>query len=592
MDVTSYSPSVGYRAGSAVGIKPPSTEAAWRWMERNIVLDGGSVVPGRYSTELTPMVRVVADQFQKRTLRRVVLMVSAQSAKTQLMLNLFNWTVNEDPGPSMWVMANADMMSEFLKKRLLPSVDNCALTAAKLPEARRNVEKGVILFDTMFLAMRGSNSRSKLQSDPIRNFFFDERREWKAGAIDLVRKRARTFHNSREISVGTAGVKDDELHSDWKEGSQTLFHWNCAKCGHSQPFRFGQRKSAIFAEARDQGGVVFDLGIEQDEAAFKASVSYECEKCAHRYTSADKPALLRTLHPVDYNPTANASVKSFQWNALYMPWPSCSFEEIAWEFVKARRQQQLGNEQPMIAFVTETLGEPMVNEREEQLAVPEIGDGKIEVSDEKFRVMTIDFQKRDFWFVIRAWWPDARSKMIAAGHVDSADELNRIRKEHRVMSMFTAMDSGYDAPTTYQVCHKFGERWRGVWHPWKATKGERKDYYTETTRDGKRVRRLYQVSEARTGVRVPLWLIATTGCKDIVMNLRDGKGAKWESLPSAALPVDYVEQLNSEEKVREYIDGREAAYYAKVSDRRRNEFLDCESNQIPICNWMGVFDVR
>jgi hypothetical protein len=95
---------------------------------------------------------------------QAVLMVSAQSAKTQLMLNLFNWTVNEDPGPSMWVMANADMMSEFLKKRLVPSVDNCELTAAKLPEARRNVEKGVILFDTMFLAMRGSNSmRSALR---------------------------------------------------------------------------------------------------------------------------------------------------------------------------------------------------------------------------------------------------------------------------------------------------------------------------------------------------------------------------------------------------------------------------------------------
>lgn len=575
---------------ASLGIKPPSAIPAWQWMEENIQLSRGmSRLPGPYRTDLTPMVRTVADDYQKPTTRRLTLLVSAQSAKTQAILNLFHWVVNEDPDPTMWVMANADMMDEFLKKKLWPSIETCKLTGEKIPQERRAVSKGVILFDTMFLVMRGSNSRSKLQSDPIRNLFFDERREWKPGAIDLVRKRVRSYENYRELSAGTAGTKGDELHTDYMEGSQTLFHWHCPKCNHSQPFRFGRNKTAVFERERVKGGVVFDRDKADDEEAFKASVRYECEECEHRFSSDKKVELLKGLHPVDYNPGSGLEKRSFHWNALYMPWPSCSFEEVAWEFIQAHKQQKLGNEQPMRAFVTETLGEPWVNLAEEQLIRPDVSDGVIEVTDEYFRVMTIDMQARDWWYVVRAWWRNAESKMVAYGHVDNTDDLDRIRRECKVLPMFTALDSGYDAPAAYQICHKYGGHFKGKFYPWIATKGMRQDYYTET-HNGRRVRRLFQISEARTGYRVPLWLIATTGCKDIVCNLRDGKGAKWLALPSVS--HDYIEQINSEVKTREYKDGREIAFYDKVSDRRRNEFFDCESNQIPICNWMGVFDVR
>lgn len=580
----------------SVGIRPPSDLPAWQWMEREIVLDRGtSRLPGPYKTDLTPMVRNVTDAYQQAKTRRVVLMVSAQSAKTQLVMNLFNWVVNEDPDPSMWVMANADMMEEFLKKKLLPSIEHCEVTAEKIPADRRSISRGAILFDTMFLVMRGSNSRSKLQSDPIRNFFFDERREWAPGAIDLVRKRARSYENSRELSVGTAGVDGDELHGDWKEGSQTLFHWRCPHCQHSQPFRFGQSRTPIFEEEREKGGVKWDdnettrPGGVWNFAELEKSVRYECEKCEGRITSAMKSGLLQTLHPVDYNPHAPDSVKSFHWNALYMPWPSCSFEELAKEFLKANEAQKIGNQHPLKAFVTETLGEPWRDERRQQLIRPPEHDGKVEVTTEKFRVMTIDVQKRDFWYVIRAWWPDSSSKLIAYGHVDSVAELNRIRLAHRVPAFLTAMDAGYNQEDTIGTCYQFREKFRGTTHCWKATKGERKDYYSET-HDGKKVRRLFQPSDMKLTVPVPFWLIATTGCKDILFNLRDGRGAKWASLPGVS--QDYLEQINSEEKVTEYKNGREIAFYDMVVEGRRNEFLDCESNNIALASWMGAFSVR
>src|SRR4030095_3935554 len=102
-------------------VAPPSDLPAWRWMEENIELDNTSAFPGRYSTELVPMVRTFFDYCQNPRVCRIVLMVSAQSTKTQNAINFVLWSVKEDPGPAMWVMAAQDHCEEFAKKRLFPA---------------------------------------------------------------------------------------------------------------------------------------------------------------------------------------------------------------------------------------------------------------------------------------------------------------------------------------------------------------------------------------------------------------------------------------------------------------------------------------
>lgn len=201
------------------------------------------------------MSRWVFEAAQDRRVWRVVVMVSAQCSKTLIRILCLLWTIAEDLAPCMWVMANQDHCDEFVKKRLFPAVDSCELTAPLLPKERNARNKRLIQFHSMNRMMRGSISRSGLQSDPVRRMFCGEGREWKHGAIDLLRKRLRAYHNSIEISLGTAGREGDELHSDWLEGSRTEAHWWCPACQHSQPFRFSTRETILFPANLIRGGV-------------------------------------------------------------------------------------------------------------------------------------------------------------------------------------------------------------------------------------------------------------------------------------------------------------------------------------------------
>jgi phage terminase large subunit GpA-like protein len=572
---------------------PPSTDPMWKWCEHNIILDGTGPFPGRYRTEFTPMVRWVYDKAQNPKTKRITVMVSAQSAKTQLGMNILNWCINEDPGPTMWTMAQSDHMSEFVQKRLLPSVENCEQTAKRLVESK----KGLIVFDSMNLMLRGSNSRAKLQSDPVRRLFCDERREWAPGAIDLLRKRTRTFHNFLELSFGTAGRKDDELHCDFKEGCQTIAHFNCKACGHSQPFRFGRNPTSVFVKARDRGGVVWEVnettrpnGVWNYEAVAK-TVRYECEQCGYKHVTADKVDMLKTIHPVDYNPTAPQEFQSFHWNALAMLWESCSFENLALEFLKATeaaKNRDNPNLEPLKAFVTETLGEPW----EDLLGVIEdfgfLEDRRSDYSygdawaEEVTRFMSADKQEKGgehYWYVVRSFGRGGKSRLFSYGRCNSFAELEETRKQYGVKIQNAMIDSGFKASLVYRFCAGTG---------WKAFKGDDAEHYLHRVHDPKNpliqriVRRIWSKSDvdplfgtlkAGRVKHIPLFRFSNPSTKDLLANYTMGIVGDW-TLPHH-VSKEYLKQLSAEARI-ERTDARGRIQFQWHQLRPDNHLLDCE----------------
>lgn len=457
--------------------RPPSNLPVWRWCEENVELDSTGPMPGRYSTAVTPMARWVFEAARDRRVRRVVVMVSAQSSKSLIGILFLLWTIAEDPGPCMWVMANQDHCEEFAKKRLFPAVESCALTAPLLPKERNARNKRLIQFHSMNLMMRGSNSRAGLQSDPVRRVFCDERREWKHGAINLLRKRLRTYHNSIEISLGTAGREGDELHSDWLEGSRTEAHWRCPACQHSQPFRFSTRETILFPTKLTRGGLVWPTnavtkpeGRWNYEEVAKAT-RMECAGCGAQFPNTEKFRLIQSMHPVDYNLDAPRSIRSFHWNALAMPWVSCDWGELAVEFLKALAQARRGNIEPLVAFVTETLGEPW----EEAMFFPQdaaaitLADyttAGVDPAPGKFwdrehtRFMAVDVQLDHFWFVTRAFAGDGTSRLVACGRLDTFADVRQMQLELRVEDTRTVLDRRYRSDEVDEHCALFG--WQGM----------------------------------------------------------------------------------------------------------------------------------
>ena len=573
---------------------PPSVDPMWQWWESNIVLDSSGPFPGQYRTSLTPMVRWLADWAQNPRVRRIVGMGAAQTIKTQFLLNLFNWTVNESPGTTMWVMADADSVREFWTKRLEPSIDGCALTEKRFVGR----SKDLVCFNSMNLLLRGSQSRGKLQSDPVRRLFLDERREWKKGSIDLVRKRTRTFNESQEFSFGTAGEKDDELHCDFQEGSQTHPHFNCLKCGHSQPFRFGKEKSTLFPSVRTKGGLVWEtndttkpLG-QWDFKQLRKTVRYQCEECGHLHMNEDKLAMLETLHPHDYNPAAPPDKKSLHWNALGFLWEQCDWGAIVEEFLRALWAAKHGNIEPLKAFVTETLGEPW----EDKLGVIE-DFGFLEARKQNYdfgekwpeevtRFIAADRGEaggEHYWWVVRAVGRFGKSRLIAHGRALTLAELEETRKQYGVKVNNAMLDTGWKAGECYRFCVSTG---------WKAFKGEpNADYFLHRVKTGpntfKTVRRIWERTFVdpffkQPGARklIPLFRHCGNAVKDRLAEYMTGLVGEW-TIP-AAIAREYMEQLTGERRF-EVVDpkGRVRYEWRRVGP---NHYFDCECQIFVACD--------
>lgn len=584
---------------SAAHVAP--RDPAWLWCEKNIELDHTSPFPGKYSTKMTPMVRTVMNAAQNNNNRRVVIMCSAQSAKTQTIMNFVAWMIRNDPGPAFWVMAAADDTKEFSKTRLMPQLESIEALKELMPTERRGRNTMLMMFTTMNLMMRGSNSKSKLQSTPVRWLILDEVRNYTKGALELVLKRVRAWWNSRTIMISTPGVKFDEIHRAYLEGNQIMFHFKCLKCGHSQPFRFGRQATIVFPKERSKGGMIWDTndvtkpsGI-WDFEELRKTVRYQCESCAAEFREADRWALNQTFHEVEHNSMPDAGTVSVWWNALYMPW--IKWGDIVTEFLKADMAWKRGNLEPLKAFVCETTAEPWEeigdrpNENELRRQCGRFyGEpydrGAVWPDENTAMVMTVDTQAAHGGFlkyVIRQWRQTGDSRLIDYGIVLDYDELRDLQTRKKIRSDLVFLDSGYNASKVYKACMEFG---------WQAMKGDDREnfIYHEVRRQYRLPYKVTNVDPAlgtklqgRTSLRLILWSNPTY--KDrLLLHIVLGRGPIWQ-IPDD-VTSDYFQELMGEERQAKE-DSRQNIFYEWVKVGT-NDYLDCELMQLVVADLAGL----
>ena len=565
---------------------PPSDEPTEVFAERHVVVQDGPFAGSNWRLQFTPFAKFIFAGIRKTGVRRVTIMMSAQYAKTIALLIDFLRSSKEDPADTMWVMADADHMAEFKEKRLMPYIEGCDVVAPLL----RHQKKSLIQFETFNLLLRGSNSRSKLPSDPIRKVYCDERREWKRGAIDLLRKRMRTFPNAQEISAGTAGVENDELHCDYLEGSQTRAHFHCLKCGHSQPMRFNKEITTLWKTPRQCGGFVWDTNETTkpdgvwNYAEVAKTVRFECENpdCRHRYSNADKYELIRTMPPHDYNPTAPPELKSYGGSAFEAIWESCDWDKLVVEFLKAVEQAKTGNMEPLKAFITETLGEPW---KDEIGVIEDYGFLESRRQDYDFgdvwpeevtRYMSADRQEaggEHYWYVIRAYGVNGKSRLVMYGRANSTGELEDIRKKYSVPVTNCMMDSGFKASEVYKFCLSTG---------WKAFKGDDAEFFFHRNeRLRQTVRRVWErtlvdpfFATSNQGRRtLPLFRWSNNSVKDLLLTYMTGLTGEW-SIPNKT-PKTYMKQVTAERR-EEVVDIHGRVKFVWKRKIRDNHLFDCE----------------
>lgn len=258
---------------------PPEDLTVREWADKYRVLSTeSSKEPGKFETARTPYMVEIYERVTENQVRQMTLMMAAQLAKSEFIINIFGRYVHLDPCPMLLVQPTDDMAAAFSKERLDPAIRESKILT-KLIKEFKGVRKGgdTVLhkvFKGGFIASVGTNSPSKLAARPIRLAFMDEVDRYakssgdEGSPISLVKKRLTTFSDvSKCIITGTPTIKGiSEVEEEYKNSSQAEWNLACPHCKALQPLKFS------------------NLKWKEDDPQ---SVVMKCEKCGKTATEKE-----------------------------------------------------------------------------------------------------------------------------------------------------------------------------------------------------------------------------------------------------------------------------------------------------------------
>lgn len=542
--------------------RPPPELTVSQWADEFRRLSPeASAEPGRWSTDRAPYQRGILDALNDPDIETVVVMSSAQIGKTELILNVIGYYIDQDPSPILMLQPTLEMAEAFSKDRLAPMVRDTPALKGKIADPRARDSGNTLLhkkFPGGHITMAGANSPASLASRPIRVVLCDEVDRYPASAaaegdpVALARKRTSNFHNRRIVLVSTPTIKGfSRIEAAFALSDQRRYWVPCQHCGEYQTLEWAAVK---WTEGKP------------DEAAIA------CRHCGVIWSEPERRTALRAGEwraGTDANGTAG-----FHINELYSPWSSPA------RMARALIEAKAGGIEQIKTWVNTSLGESW-EEEGDSIEPHALRDLCIEMGDtlpDGVLVLSIgaDVQKDRVEYELVGWGHGQRSWSIDYGILpgdptddDVWDQLSAVisaRYPHAnggELSVSAAcIDSGYLPKRVYEFCRRMGFHVLPV--VGRAGMGRP---VVETGRA--RLKRLRK--RAINGVKPEV--IGVDEAKAIIYRrLRLSLGEPG----SCAFPMDrddeYFAQLTAEKLVKRYSKGRQVIEWAKT--RERNEALD------------------
>ncbi len=111
------------------------------------------------------------------SVRQVVAMTSAQVGKSEILLNVVGYFVDQDPSPILMLQPTVEMAESFSKDRLAPMLRDTPALRGKVADPRARDSGNTTLhkrFPGGHVTLAGANSPASLASRPIRVVLCDE----------------------------------------------------------------------------------------------------------------------------------------------------------------------------------------------------------------------------------------------------------------------------------------------------------------------------------------------------------------------------------------------------------------------------------
>ena len=277
------------------------------------------------------------DALNDPDIETIVVMSSAQVGKTEFLLNIIGYFIDQDPSPILALQPTLQMAETFSKDRLAPMIRDTPVLKGRIKDARARDSGNTLLkknFAGGHITLAGANSPASLASRPVRVVLADEvdRYPPSAGAegdpVNLARKRTTTFFNRKIMMTSTPTMKGaSRIEDAYELSDQRRYYVPCPDCNHKQIFKWSN--------------VQWPDG-KPDEA------KYSCEDCGVLIDESKKPWMLLNGEWIAEGEAGKTA--GFHLNEIYSPWRKWS--EMAQDFIEAKK-----NTETLKTFVNTSLGE-------------------------------------------------------------------------------------------------------------------------------------------------------------------------------------------------------------------------------------------
>ncbi len=324
---------------------PPPKLTVSEWADRYRILsaESGAAEPGQWKTSKAEYQRGIMDSLSDPRVYRVVIMSSAQVGKTEFLLNIIGYFIDQDPSPILVVQPRKTDAEQFSKDRIGPMLRESPRLKDKVSERTKGKKSDTILhksFPGGYLIIANSRSPAALASKPARLVLCDETDRYprsvgrEGSPVKLAHKRATTFtHNKKLCDVSTPVIKGESVIEDgYDESDKRRFHVPCPHCAHFQHLEWKQLKW---------------------EPEKPSSAKYECISCKQLIDHSKKSWMLRRGTWIAEKPFNG--IAGFHLNELYSPWSTWS--KMASEWIEASRKAKNGDVEDLKTFVNTSLGQ-------------------------------------------------------------------------------------------------------------------------------------------------------------------------------------------------------------------------------------------
>jgi hypothetical protein len=546
----------------------------------------------------------------------------SQSGKSAGMMGGAAWTVANRPTQLFWVMPTKETAGKISRVRWQPLLKASEGTRHLVPAGTRRHEFKTFqqILGSAVVDMTWSNSAAALASVPCDVVILDEVDKFNEGgkgeadAVDLAEQRTKDSSAPKRMKSSTPTTVDGMIWQEFLKSDQRRRFVPCPHCGKfvvliwSKPF-------TVFKLTGNEAPVVWDKEAKRPDGTWDAdrvmrSARYQCPHCGGHIQDRHKARADRGGRYEPTNPYPTGGYRGWHLPSLYAPSPECGVGRLALKFLQ-KKQSLLG----LQGFINGDLAEPYMAQDTLSERV-ELITSKVEVTAEWRKILTVDCQAKApyFWHVVRAW-NGGNSEGLAAGPLDSWDDIRAVQLGQKVPDVGVVVDSGFGARAdadVYRACARFCEfveRNQGspVALGWMPAKGmPTRKRWRHVTRD---------TAGRVTGATFEPWYVGNvdpflgTGdagrCemslfefagdffKDILDNLRRGRGGYTWKVAAEMATDEYWRHMDS--NVKTAVVGRTGKVTHQWLTRSKHwpdHLLDCEVEQVAVAVFFGLFKVN